>query len=104
MSQFAPETLFADNKSASEVTAMTDVHSAKKSKVTPAPAPAKDPVLVINSRDTGLDNYPFSVERAGQLLKDYLTDMRQKGYKFGGTISRDVGTESREFYVFYLSE
>lgn len=102
MSQLAPEILFANNKSASEVTAMTDVHQAKKSKVTPEPA--KDPVLVVNSRDTGIDNYPFSVERAGQLLKDYLTDMRQKGYKFGGTISRDVGTESREFYVFYLSE
>jgi hypothetical protein len=59
------------------------------------------PVLVVNSRNTGIDNYPYSVERAGQLLQDYLTGMLEGGYAYHGAITRDVGSESREFYVFY---
>ncbi len=58
-------------------------------------------VKVVTAEDTGMDNYPFSVEVARANLEQYLATMAADGYKYHGTISRPVGIEDRSFYVFY---
>lgn len=72
--------------------------SPTKSKAAPTPPPS---VKVVEAHNTSMDNFPSSVETAAKQLEKWLTSLESQGYRYHGTISRDVGSESRQFYIFY---
>ena len=59
-------------------------------------------VLVVSAEFTGMTNFPTSVENAQVVIQKYLEEQLQAGYRYAGTITRDVGAETRNFLVFYL--
>lgn len=56
---------------------------------------------VVLDTQTGVDNFPSSVEMALQQMQQYIEMEAQNGYYYGGYISRNIGGELRNFYVFY---
>ena len=62
---------------------------------------AKPSVLVVSAESTSMSNFPTSVENAQFVVQAYLEEQLKAGYKYAGTITRDVGSETRSFLVFY---
>jgi hypothetical protein len=68
----------------------------------PNPEATKPLYLVEEASDTSMPNYPLSVESALKDVQTYIALKLSEGYKFGGTIYREVGPHTRAFLVFYL--
>ena len=62
---------------------------------------SKPPVKVMSAENTGMDNFPWSVESAQLDVTKFLTEQYEDGYKYAGTITRNVGAEVRSYLVFY---
>ncbi len=62
---------------------------------------SKPKPLVIDSKNSGMANFPSSVESSYNELVDFINNYYDKGYVYSGSIVRAIGGEKREYYIFY---
>lgn len=56
---------------------------------------------LVDSQNCGIPNYPMTTAAAEQALKDLLQKQIHEGFKYAGTITRNLSGTVREYYVFY---
>jgi hypothetical protein len=61
----------------------------------------KSKPLVLDSKNSGMSNFPSSAESSYKELTEFINKYYDKGYLYYGSIVRAIGGEKREYYIFY---